>query len=223
MSVRPGPHGTTAGIAVRDVIARGSRADWTTRWDAKLAIWLEALHQAVEGQRPWLGATIPDGVRLACSARPETEACGSVSATALIGAPLDVVWEAVWSPETSRGLNPALVAFAGHVPGTPQREVGEMQYCICRNADGRLTADVHIVSEFAYQRSVLTQRVGPPPTQVLHQVAPADGGTRLTLTLRWPEGLLPEDDPGIRPRLAEHLQQNADGYRAIIEQSARPA
>jgi len=219
LSVRPGQRGTTACIAVRDVVPRESRAGWKTRWEAELGIWLDALQATVEGQRPWPGAKIPKDVRQACSARPAAGAYGGASAEVLIGAPLGVVWEAVWSPETSRSLNPTLVAYAGRVPGTPQREVGEMQYCICR-ADGRLTADVHVVSEFAYQQSALTQRVGPPHTQVLHRFAPVAGGTRLTLTFRWPEGTLKADNQDVRYSLTELLQKNANGYRAIIERSA---
>ncbi len=223
LAVRPGQRGTTACIAVRDVVARESRAGWKTQWEAELGIWLDALQAAVEGQRPWPGAKIPNDVRQACSLRPAAAAYDSVSAETLISAPLGVVWEAVWAPETSRSLHPALVAYAGHVPGTPQREAGEMQYCICRNADGRLTADVHVVSEFAYQQSALTQRVGPPHTQVLHLFAPTGRGTRLTLTLRWPEGTLREDNQEVRRSLTELMQRNANGYRAIIEKSARVA
>jgi hypothetical protein len=221
LSVRPSTRGAVACIAVRDMVTRGSRADWKTQWETELGIWLDALQATVEGQRPWPGAEMPEDVRQACAARPAAAAYDSVSAEALISAPLDVVWEAVWSPETSRSLNPALVACAGRVPGTPQQQAGEMQYCICRNADGRLTADVHVVSEFAYQQSALTQRVGPPRTQVLHLFAPVAGGTRLTLTLCWPAGTLREDSQDVRRSLTELMQNNANGYQAIIEASAR--
>jgi hypothetical protein len=225
LSVRPTLRGTTACIAVRDMVTRGSRADWKTQWEAELGIWLDAMQATVEGQRPWPGAEMPEDVRQACSAgpAPAVAAYDSVSAEALISAPLGVVWEAVWSPETSRSLNPALVAYAGRVPGTPPQQAGEMQYCICRHADGRLTADVHVVSEFAYQQSALTQRVGPPRTQVLHLFAPEAGGTRLTLTLRWPAGTLREDSQDVRRSLTELMQTNANGYQVIIEASARAA
>jgi hypothetical protein len=223
LSVRPGPRGATACIGVRDKVTRGSRADWKTQWETELGIWLDALQAAVEGRRPWPGAEMPEDVRQACSARPAAAAYDSVSAEVLVSASLGVVWEAVWSPETSRSLNPALVACAGRVPGTPQRQAGEMQYRICRHADGRLTADVHVVSEFAYRQSALTQRVGPPRTQVLHLFAPAAGGTRLTLTLRWPAGTLREDSQDVRRSLTELMQKNANGYRAIIEASAAAA
>jgi hypothetical protein len=220
LSIRPGRRGTTACIAVRDMVPRESRADWKTQWETELGIWFDALQATVEGRRPWPGAMMPKDVRQACSARPATAAYYSVSADTLIEARLGVVWEAVWSPETSRNLNPELVVYAGHVPGTPPREAGEMQYYICRKADGRLTADVHVVSEFAYQESALMQRVGPPYTQVLYQFAPVAGGTRLTLTLRWPQGTLRAYEQGVRRGLTELVQKNADGYRAVIGKSA---
>lgn len=223
LSVQPSTKGATACIAVKDMVTRGSRADWKTQWETELGIWLDALQTAVEGQRPWPGAEMPEDVRQACSARPAAATYHSVSSDALISAPLGVVWETVWSPETSRNLNPALVAYAGHVPGTPQREAGEMQYYVCRKGDGRLTADLHVVSELAYQQSALMQRVGPPYTQVLYLFAPEAGGTRLTLSLRWPGGTLRAYDQGVRRGLMELVQKNANGYQAIIGKPAGAA
>ena len=46
------------------------------------------------------------------------------SAAALIQAPAAVVWEAVYTPESL--VDPARVAYAGRVPGTPERMTGEM-------------------------------------------------------------------------------------------------
>jgi len=186
LSIRPAPRGATARIAVRDVVPRKSKADWTMRWETDLGLWLDALQAVVEGRRPWPGPGLPEDVRQACWAVPAAGSYDSVSATALIRAPLDVVWEAVWSPETTRLLDPAVVA-SGIVPGTPERAAGELQYSIRYQADGRITGCVLLVRELADQHSTLTESVSPLHAQVHHLVTPAADGVHLTLTTRWPQ------------------------------------
>ena len=160
-------------------------------------------------------------VKQACYTHPVPEATESVSTAVLIGAPVSVVWEAVWAPETARIVDPAHVVYAGHVTGTPEREVGEMQYSIRRWADGRLTAAVYVVSDLAYQQSALIKHVGPPYAQTHHLFTPTAGGTRLEMACRWPEIELKDRRQDVRSVISEHLQGIADGYKTMIEEAAQ--
>jgi hypothetical protein len=73
--------------------------------------------------------------------------------------------------------------------------------------------------EVAY---AVTQHVGPPDIQTHHLLAPTAGGTRLELTLRWPAGAF-KDNWRVRRRMAKDLQETANGYQTMIEQSAQRA
>ena len=59
------------------------------------------------------------------------------------------VCEVAWNSASARLADPEKVAWAWHVPGTPRREAGEMQYFVRRDSGGRFTADVNIVTELA--------------------------------------------------------------------------
>jgi hypothetical protein len=89
--------------------------------------WLASACLVMEGREPW-PAGMPADVQQACAARPPWKATDSVSASVLIAAPPDVVWEAVWSPtQPGEGL-----LASGQVPETPAHKPGEMQYlAIC--------------------------------------------------------------------------------------------
>ena len=89
------------------------------------------------------------------------------SAAAVIHAPAAVVWEAVSNPESS--LDPAQVAYAGRVPGTPERMTGGMEYAVRRRPDGRLTADVGVVAEFAEGVGAVTRTIASRPGEVCGQ------------------------------------------------------
>jgi hypothetical protein len=224
LSVVPRKRGTTICVAVSQVVPRESRADWKARWRKALKVWLDALQAVTEGRAPWPGAEMPADVKQACYTHPVPEATESVSTAVLIGAPVGVVWEAVWAPETARIVDPAHVIYAGHVSGTPEREVGEMQYSIRRWPDGRLTAAVYVVSDLAYQQSALIKRVGPPYAQTHRLLAPTPGGTRLEMAWRWPEAELKDRRQDVRSVISEHLQEIADGYKTMIEEAAeRPS
>lgn len=112
---------------------------------------------------------------------------------------------------------PRTAICAGRVPGTPQRQAGEMPYVIVRHADGRLTASVSMVRELAEGRSVLAQRLEPPHYEVQYRVEPAPGGTRLELTMCWPDAPVTDKGEQLRSRLAQALQETASAYQAAIE------
>jgi hypothetical protein len=129
---------------------------------------------------------MPADMQRACSARPRSRMLARVSEAALIKAPAGPVWEAVRAADSARFVDPEHFADAGHVPGTPERAVGEMQYHVSRHADGRATAAVHLVTEYVEGHSAVVQHVGPPHHQTYYLVAPAPGGARLELACRWP-------------------------------------
>jgi hypothetical protein len=92
-----------------------------------------------------------------------------------------------------------------------------MPYVIVRDADGRLMGSASIVRELAEGRSVLTQRLEPPHFEVRYVVAPAPGGTRLELTMCWPDAPVTDEGEALRGRLVQALQESAAAYQAAIE------
>jgi hypothetical protein len=221
LSVVPHDRGCTVRVAVEITVLREWKAETKAFWRKELAAWSDALKDVVEGQRPWPEPGIPAPVLQACAARPLLADPQSVSVPVLIGAPLGVVWEAVLAPGTLADLAASHgMARAGRVPGTPARQPGEMQYGVARQGDGRLTAAVYVLRELADRRSALTQATAPPYFEQHHAVRPADGGTLLTLTLRWPDAPVTEEGEQLRSHLAQAAARDADAYRAAIERPA---
>ena len=155
--VRPRGGGAVVAIALtlRGDSAIARRIFERKRTDQVMNAWLGRACLVLEGREPW-PTGIPADVQQACDARPPWKATDSVSASVLIAAPLDVVWEAVWSPAR---LGDGMLA-SGQVPGTPVQEPGEMQYFIRRAADGHLVLATEIVREVSYRHSALTQKSG---------------------------------------------------------------
>jgi hypothetical protein len=92
-----------------------------------------------------------------------------------------------------------------------------MRYVIVRHADSRLIASVSMVRELAEGRSVVAQRLEPPHYQMQYRVEPAPGGTRLELTMCWPDAPVTEKGEQLRSRLAQAVQETASAYQAAIE------
>ena len=92
-----------------------------------------------------------------------------------------------------------------------------MRYVIVRHADGQLSASASMVRELAEGRSLVTQRLEPPHYELRYQVEPAPGGTRLELTMCWPDAPVTDKGEQLRSRLAQALQQTASAYQAAIE------
>jgi hypothetical protein len=180
--------------------------------------WLSALADVAQGRRPWPEAGIPAPVRRACAGLPTLVSPQGTSTAVLISASSDVVWQAIRAPGIPADpRQPCTAICAGRVPGTPQQQTGEMPYVIVAHADGRLIASVSMVRELAEGRSVLAQRLEPPHYEVQYRVAPAPGGTRLELTMCWPDAPVTDKGEQLRSRLAHALQQTASAYQAAIE------
>ena len=92
-----------------------------------------------------------------------------------------------------------------------------MRYVIIRHADDPLLASASIVRDLAEGRSVVTQRLEPPHYEVRYRVEPAPGGTRLELTMCWPDAPVTDKGEQLRSHLARALQDTASAYQAAIE------
>lgn len=216
-SARPHQRGAVTAIAVRHLVDRAAARRLRKYWDHELGVWLAGVCAVIEGRQPWPGQGMPAYVRRAFADRPALEVTDGVSAAVLIAAPLGVVWEAVWAPETLRLVEPGWVV-GGQVPGTPEQEVGEMQYFICRGADSQLTLNVLIVRELSYQHSALTENVSQRHVQTHHLVTPEAGRTRLELTHRWAKAAMTVYGEQLRNVMSESVQTMVNGYKSAIEE-----
>lgn len=186
IGVLPRPHGSTVHLSISDVVLRPHAIPREAYWRTQVRAWADSLREITEGRAPWPRPEMPARMQQNCSAPRLLKKPVQVSAAAVIHAPAGAVWEAVWAPESSRLMNPGQVAYAGHVPGTPQRRAGEMQYHVHRHPDERFTAQVSVVTELVEGVSAVTQSFAPPHVEVYHLVTPVADGTRLELAYRWP-------------------------------------
>lgn len=216
LSVLPRPQGCAIRITVSDVVRWTTRARYKQFWRGHVERWAERLGGIAEGRIPWPSDTIPQDILEVCSARMPVAEPTEVTAAALINAPAAAVWEAVRAPESIRLIDPEHVVYAGHVPGTPRYEAGDMRVIVRRHRDDRFSANGHVVHEVTREHRAVTQDLGPPHAEVVHTVTPAEGGTRLELTCRWPARAY-RSGTKARADMAEHLRTMADGYQAIIE------
>ena len=217
LSVRRRPDGCELSVAVTDVVSRLSKAGKQRYWRRIAKAWADNLRAAAENRAPWPSADLPADVREACAVRRLPGKTAQASGAVLVNADADTVWERVRAPETARLVDPDNVAWAGHVPGSPQRAPGEMQYCVMREPDGRFTARVTIARELTEGRAV-TQRLGSPRREVRHRVRPADGGTRLELTARWEAYMFTKSTAAAAADdFARQMQEQAEAYKAVIE------
>jgi hypothetical protein len=217
LSVQPHDRGATVGLTVTVTGSREDKADYKAFWRKELKAWLSALADVAEGRRAWPEAGIPAPLRQACAALALTSPQGTSTAV-LISASPDVVWQAIRTPGIPADpRQPYTAICAGRVPGTPERKAGEMPYVIVRHADGPLIASVSIVRELAEGRSVVAQRLEPPHYEMHYRVEPAPGGTRLELTMCWPDAPVTDKGEQLRSRLAQALRETASAYQAAIE------
>lgn len=193
--------------------ARLARRDAAAQQGALLATWLRACGEVLAGNRPWPA----DGVPASLLTRFPRPAPGgerdTVSASAVIAAAPDAVWDSVWDPATLVGVEGSGLLAAGHVPGTPQRREGEAQYFIDRAPDGRLAAQLIVVRECAEGHRALVQSLTAVlMDEVLHLVEPAENGTRLTLTYSWDR-----PSPDVRQARQREAELNVARYKTRIE------
>jgi hypothetical protein len=64
---------------------------------------------------------------------------------------------------------------------------------------------------------MVTQRLDPPHYEMRSRVEPAAGGTRLELTMCWPDAPVTDQGEQLRSRLTQALRQTASAYQAAIE------
>jgi hypothetical protein len=218
LSVQPHDRGASIRLTVAVTEPREQKADYKAFWRKDLKAWLSALADVAEGRRPWPQAGIPAPLWQACVGRPGLTSPQGTSAAVLISASPDAVWRAVRAPGIpADSRQPYTAICAGRVPGTPERQAGEMTYVIVRPADSPLIASVSMVRELTEGRSMLTQRLEPPHYEVQYRVGPEPGGTRLELTLVWPDAPITDQGEQLRSQLAQSLQQTASAYQAAFE------
>lgn len=216
LSATPQGSGTQATITATRLPEPGtSKSDIKAYWEVQLKIWLANLSAVIEGQSPWPDTGMSSGLRAACTPQAPLAPAAEASASALIRAPIDQVWRAVYAPESGLLIDPDHVLCAGRVPGPPVGQVGEMQYFVRRFDDGRLTATVCVVTELADQRSALTASIAPRHTEMLHLVTPTAEGTQLQLTTRWPASKVKKQV--LKRQMADWIQASVDDYKRLIE------
>lgn len=212
-SVIPDADRVTAVIRVRNTVRRGAGLEARAGWRRQLKAWLAECREVLEGRRPWPDDGPPADVRTAWARQRVPADAPSISATTLIGAPPEVVWPIMADPASNLQINPDAVA-AGHVPGTPLLEPGEMQYEIHRLKDGRLRPELQAVQELTGERSALVLGILPVASEDLYRTEPEDGGTRLTLTCRYPARTF---TPAQQEALANGISDIVNRYKALIE------
>ena len=216
-SVRPHRRGAVMAAALSRVAGHvAATREQQERMSQMLGKWLIRASMVLEGHSPW-PAGMPAEVRRACVPRPLVGATDSVSASVLIAAPLDAVWEAVWSP-TSSG-DGALAC--GHIPGTPVQEPGEMQYFISPGPDGHLVLKAVIVREVDPQHSAIVQGLGSPHQESSYLLTAETGGIQLEMTSRWARASVRDEPELARERQAEFVWSATASCKAATERSQR--
>lgn len=219
LSAEPGKGGTAARIAFSDVVPRQAKIGYQNYWRGQIDAWLDRLRAVAEGRTAWPAAGMPADMQRACAAGPRLANAEHAAAEVVIHASADAVWEVLWAPESAHIADPDHIVHAGHVPGAPLRQAGELQYFIHRHPDDRFTCAVCVIREFTEKRWAVTQQVGPPHTQTHHAVTPVPGGTRLELACHWPANAA-EATGQSAAHAAVGLQAVADRYKTMIEESA---
>ena len=222
LSVVPERAGSRVSIQVRSVVARRKAhsvvADY---WQRTLPLWLAGLRDVAEGRAPVPDGGMPAELQAACTPLGVQGRPASVTASVAISAPAEVVWEAVYAPESSASLlSLGGPVYAGVIPGTPLRQAGEVQYFLARLADGQLRTTVTMVMQVAAGRFALITPVGKPGPEMLHQLAPDGQGTRLDLTFRWPAGT--PNQQAVARSMADAAWGRALAFKDLIENPRSP-
>jgi hypothetical protein len=114
------------------------------------------VREEIPGQ-PWPPDDMPAEMREVCAGFELPEKTGQAAASAVINADAGAVWETLWASDAAQLIDPETFVWAGTVPGTPQRAVGELQCTVHRHPDDRFTAVVHVVKELAGEQRAVTQ------------------------------------------------------------------
>ena len=220
LSVHPRTGRSAIRVAVSDVVAGSLETDCRAYWRRHVKTWLGCLRVAAEGRAPWPEAMMPAAMQRAMAAAAPLRKPMEASAAVVIDGAPGAVWETIWDPASARLIDPENVAWSGHVPGTPLRDAGEMQYLVRRHPGERFTASVYMVTELADGRRAVIRHIGQQHEHV-YVIAPVPGGTRLELTARWPTRAVrgrawAQETP---EEIREELRRSAEAYQAIIEGS----
>jgi uncharacterized protein YndB with AHSA1/START domain len=222
LSVVSGPAGSRVAIQVRSVVAnRKAQAVVEEYWQNTLPLWLAGLCDIAEGRAPLPDDRMPAELQAACTPPPLVGRPASVSASAVIAAPAEDVWEAVSTPEWAAILmSGGGPVRAGVIPGTPLRQVGEMQYFIAHLANGELRTTITMVRELVVGRLALISPVGKPGPQMLHHLEPDGRGTRLELTFLWPASV--PNRLALRRSMADIVRNRVQAFKDLIENPYSP-
>lgn len=217
LSVVPEGTGSRMSIQVRCVVAnRNAQAVLDDYWQRALSAWLAGLCTVAEGRAPLPDIGIPARLHAACTPPALEGRPASASASALIAAPAEHVWEAVHAPEKAAILpSRGGPVHAGVIPGTPPRQAGEMQYFITHLDNGELRNTVTMVTELSAGRLALISPVGEPGPEMLHQVAPDRQGSRLELTFRWPASI--PNRQAVARSMADAVRHRVAAFKDLIE------
>lgn len=221
LSVVPEPAGSRVAIQVRAGVAnRKGQATVADYWQQALPLWLAGLCDVAEGRAPLPDDGMPAGLQAACAPVAPSGQTEEASASAAIGAPAEAVWEAVCAPESAVLMARGAAGLAGVIPGTPVRQVGEMQYFISRLDDGQLRLTVTMIKELSAGRFALISTVGRPSLEMLHHIAPDGLDTRLGLTYRWPASI--PDRQAVATSMADAVRHKVQAFKDLIENPDSP-
>ena len=221
LSVVPERAGSRVTIQARNVVAnRKTQRVLEDYWQRALPPWLAGLCGVAEGRAPLPDGRIPAGLQAACTPAPLGARPASASAAAAIAAPAEAVWEAVCAPESAILMHRGAWIHAGVVPGTPARQVGEMQYLISHLDNGQLRNTVTMLTELSARRFALISHVGKAPLEILHHIEPDGQGTRLELTFRWPAGT--PNGLAVARSMADAARHRVHAFKELIENPDPP-
>ena len=215
LTAAPDRRGVQTRAQIRFLPVRPRAVSAEAVWRGRLTRWLAALRAVAEGRAPWPAPALPAPARQILTGGAGIKDPIAASAEVLIAASPIAVWQAIGSLTSTRAALEA--ACCGSVPGSPDG-LGAMRYAIFPGSEGCLRGTVSAVRELLPERSVTLRRVGPPGEEGSYRLAPASGGTRLELTLRWPAKAWQE---GLPQKLTDVLQARARRWRELIEQPGR--
>ena len=216
LSAVPERAGSRVAIQVRWGVAnRKGRSVVAGYWEQALPLWLAGLRDVAEGRAPVPDGGMPAGLQAACVPAALPGQPDSASASAAIAATAGEVWEAVCAPESTILMSRGGAGLAGVIPGTPARQVGEMQYFIWRLDDGQLNQSVTMARELSAGRFALIAHVGRPQLEMLHHIEPDGQQTRLDLTYRWAADV--PDRQAVAASMADTVRARVQSFKDLIE------
>lgn len=203
--------GLRATLGLRVACRRPEKAFIESSWRKTLDSWLKALADTLEGRSPWPPEGMPASTRSAWRDGSGLAEYETVVVEALVQASPGAVWHAVRSPATPRGVRTPV--YGGYVPGTPERQPGEMIYQVVPHPDDQLAAGISLVADIAEGQWVLTRRVGRPRGETLTNLQPTEDGTRITITCKLPVG----SSSQVQQQVATELQSRMTAYKTLLE------